>query len=82
MTDSTDDLDYYDARLESSMDSAIRRLKREGVWITREGERILISEMKTDHINRTIKLLEKQSNLVACMYIKAFHKELGEREKY
>jgi len=50
------------------------------VWTTKDGRELLISEMETDHINKTISLLRKSSNPMADKYIKVFCKELDRRK--
>lgn len=49
-------------------------------WTTKDGRELLISEMETDHINRTIGLLRKSSNPMSDRYVKVFCKELDRRK--
>ncbi len=51
------------------------------VWTTKDGRELLISEMETDHINRTIGLLKKSTNIMADKYIKVFCRELDKRKQ-
>ena len=50
------------------------------VWIINDGMELPISEMETNHINRTIGLLRKSSNIMADKYIKVFCRELDKRK--
>jgi len=50
------------------------------VWTTKDGRELLISEMETDHINKTIGLLRKSSDIMADKYVKVFCKELDRRK--
>lgn len=78
-------MSYYEDWIEYDYDyeDEYRRIEDEariGVWTTRAGEKIPISEMTTRHINNTISFLERNDTTDLMMpWIIRFKKELERR---
>lgn len=79
-------MSYYEDWIEYDYEyeDEYRRIEDEariGVWTTRDGEKIPVSEMTTRHINNTISFLErKDTNDIMMPWIIRFKKELERRE--
>ena len=50
-----------------------------GLWITKDGRYLHVSEMETSHIRNCIRMLERNDSPFKDTYIPMFEKELAER---
>jgi hypothetical protein len=80
-------MSYYEDWIEYDYEyeDEYRRIEDEariGVWTTRAGEKIPVSEMTTSHISNTIRFLERKDiNDLMMPWIIRFKKELERREE-
>ena len=69
-----------DRKLSVSEVTFMKRAK-EGIWVTQQGDVLLFKDMSESHIKNCIRMLENKPKNEACdAYIKAFKKELKNRE--
>jgi hypothetical protein len=52
---------------------------RHGLWITKYGRYLHVSEMETNHIRNCTKMLERNNSPFKDVYIPMFEKELAKR---
>ena len=52
-----------------------------GLWITKDGRYLNVSEMKTSHIQNCIQMLERYDSSFKDIYVPMFKKELKKRCK-
>lgn len=79
----------YIAEYEYERDQAIARWEEmsirahnnasHGLWITKDGRYLHVSEMETSHIKNCIRMLERYDSPLKDAYIPMFEKELKER---
>ena len=52
---------------------------KHGLWITKDGRYLHVSEMETNHIRNCTKMLERNNSPFKDVYIPMFEKELAKR---
>jgi hypothetical protein len=68
--------DFYLARMHSIVESNARK----GIWTTKDGKKIHVSDMTTSHIKNTIRVMERNdSEDLLLPWIDRFKKELERR---
>lgn len=62
------------------MQSIVESNARKGIWTTKNGEKIHVSNMTTSHIKNTIKMMERNDKEDLLLpWIKRFEEELDKR---
>ena len=77
--------DDYLAEHIADMDVEYMRIEKEaerGIWITKDGRHIAVSEMTYEHITNTIKMLERfDDNDMYLPWVDRFTEELNRRKR-